>query len=69
MAPVTCSRCGDLIRRSAEQVEVRIEYRSVSSLRRLRTWRVRLVCRTCADDECAAHDFPHGCQGEQGALL
>jgi hypothetical protein len=67
--PVTCSRCGDLIRSTAEQVEVRVEYRSVKGLRRLRTWRVRMVCRACAMDEWTAHDHPHGRPtGEQEGL-
>lgn len=65
----TCERCGELLRSTADQVEVRIEYRAVKSLRRLRTWRVRMICRRCALDECAAHDFPHGAAPEQGALL
>ena len=60
MAPVTCSRCGDLLRSSAEQVEVRVEYRGVSTLRRLRTWQVRMVCRGCAMDEWIEHDHPCG---------
>lgn len=69
MAPATCSRCGALVRSPAEQVEVRVEYRAVSSLRRLRTWRVRVVCRTCAMDEWMAHDFPNGQPAaEQGTL-
>ena len=69
MVPATCSRCGDLIRSSADQIEVRTEYRAVSSLRRLRTWRVRLVCRVCAFDEWSAHDHPNGQPvAEQGGL-
>jgi len=69
MAPVTCQRCGDLLRSVAAQVEVRIEYRSASSLRRLRTWKVRTVCRMCADAEWSAHDFPGGRQSEQEPML
>jgi hypothetical protein len=62
-----CSRCGEAMA-SADQVEVRTEYRSVRSLRRLRTWRVRLVCRSCAMDEWEAHDCPQGRAGTQEAL-
>jgi hypothetical protein len=70
MGPTRCSRCGVLMRSPAEQVEVRIEYRAVSSLRRLRTWRVRVVCRGCAMQEWSAHDHPHGPPtSEQGTLL
>lgn len=69
MAPIICSRCGDMLRSPAEQVEVRIDYRGVSSLRRLRTWRVRIVCRSCAMNEWSAHDHPHGEPlADQGAL-
>lgn len=53
----------------ADQVEVRVEYRARGSLRRLRTWIVRLVCRDCAMAEWEHHDFPHGRGGEQGVLL
>jgi hypothetical protein len=69
MTPVTCSCCGDLLRSTTDQVEVRIEYRALQSLRRLRTWRVRMVCRACAFAECQVHDFPHGAPPEQGAML
>jgi hypothetical protein len=65
---VRCSRCGDAAS-SHDQIEVRVEYRSVRSLRRIRTWRVRMVCRSCAMAEWEAHDHPHGRAGEQGALL
>jgi len=69
MAAMTCSRCGDLLRSTADQVEVRIEYRAVGSLRRLRTWRVRVVCRACAWAEFGAHDHPGGEPTvEQGGL-
>jgi hypothetical protein len=54
---------------TADQIEVRIEYRARGSLRRLRTWIVRLVCRSCAADEWDHHDFPHGRSGAQGILL
>lgn len=64
-----CSRCGGLMRSTADQVEVRVEYRSVRGLRRLRTWRVRLICRACAWAEWNAHDDPHSERGEQGVLL
>jgi hypothetical protein len=37
-----------VLRSADEQVELRVEYRSVKTLRRLRTWRVRLLCRECA---------------------
>ena len=69
MASATCSRCGNLVRSRAEQVEVRVEYRSVSSLRRLRTWQVRMICRACAFDEWSQHDHPRGQPvAEQGGL-
>jgi hypothetical protein len=54
---------------SYDQVELRTEYRSVVGLRRLRTWRVALICRTCAMDEWERHDHPNGRGGEQGSLL
>jgi hypothetical protein len=57
------------MRSTADQVEVRLEYRSIRKLRRLRTWRLRLVCRECAMAEWIAHDDPHGERGEQGTLL
>lgn len=63
-----CSRCGEPTR-SADQVEVRVEYRSVRGLRRLRTWHVRLICRACAMAEWVGHDDPHGEGGAQGVLL
>jgi hypothetical protein len=67
MHPATCARCGDLMR-SPEQIEVRREYRSVRGLRRLRTWRVALICRPCAMREWEHHDHPNGRHEEQGAL-
>lgn len=54
----TCGRCGAVLRSADEQVELRVEYRSVKSLRRLRTWRVRLLCRECAMADWLAHDRP-----------
>lgn len=55
--------------RQADQVEVRREYRSVAGQRRLRTWRVALICRQCAAEEWVQHDFPHGRpDAQQGAL-
>ncbi len=68
MALCTCSRCGEPIRQSADLVEVRVEYRSAKSLRRLRTWQVRVVCRRCAGDEWEMHDHPGGRHGEQAAM-
>lgn len=67
--PVFCDRCGARLQSSHDQIERRIEYRSVASLRRLRTWRVALVCRLCAAAEWSLHDHPHGRDGEQGSLL
>jgi hypothetical protein len=64
----TCSRCGDRLT-TAAAVEVRCEYRALSDLSRLRTWRERLVCRACAFDEAERHDHPRGRQGEQETLL
>ncbi|MDA8314736.1 MAG: hypothetical protein M0010_06115 [Actinomycetota bacterium] len=64
-----CSRCGDRLT-IATAVEVRREYRALSNLSRLRTWRERLVCRGCAFDEAEVHDHPHGRPDtEQGKLL
>ena len=57
-----CERCGLLMRAADEQVELRAEYRSVVGQRRLRTWRVRLLCRRCAMDDWLAHDRPQGAQ-------
>jgi hypothetical protein len=57
-----CDRCGAAFRALDEQVELRVEYRSVKGLRRLRTWRVRLLCRKCAMDDWLAHDRPQGAQ-------
>jgi hypothetical protein len=56
------------MRSAGDQVEVRREYRSVSGLRRLRTWRVAVLCRGCALAEWEAHDHPHGRQGKQEHL-
>ena len=65
----TCARCGDRLT-TATAVEVRREYRALSNLSRVRTWRERLVCRGCALDEASAHDFPRGRpDSEQGSLL
>lgn len=58
-----CERCGDPIF-SADQVEVRTEYRLLRGGRRLRIWRERLICRTCALAEWEAHDRPRGHQRE-----
>ena len=63
-----CERCG-LRMASYDQVELRAEYRSVAGLRRMRTWRVALICRTCAMEDFERHDHPHGRQGDQGSLL
>jgi len=63
-----CDRCGEAMS-TADQVEVRVEYRSKSSLRRLRTWLVRIICRACAMAEWEHHDFPRGRGGDQGILL
>ena len=63
-----CARCGEAMS-TADQVEVRIEYRARGSLRRLRTWVVRLVCRAVRMAEWEHHDFPHGRGGDQGVLL
>lgn len=64
-----CDTC-HLPMASHDQVEVRREYRSVAGLKRLRTWRMALVCRGCAMDEWSAHDFPRGRPNvEQGCLL
>jgi hypothetical protein len=54
---------------SYDQVERRVEYRSVATLSRLRTWRLALICRKCAMDEWEHHDHPHGRDSEQGTLL
>jgi hypothetical protein len=51
-----CGRCGTRFGALDEQVELRAEYRSVVGQRRLRTWRVRLLCRKCAMDDWLAHD-------------
>lgn len=63
----TCERCGGAIRSPWDSVEVRVEYRRVAKLSRLRTWRERLICLTCAQAEWDAHDNPSGAQ--QGTLL
>ena len=47
-----------MLRSADEQVELRAEYRSVKTLRRLRTWRVRLLCRGCAMSDWLDHDRP-----------
>jgi len=46
------------MRSADEQIELRVEYRSVKSLRRLRTWRVHLLCRDCAMADWVRHDRP-----------
>jgi hypothetical protein len=66
--PAICERCG-LRMSSYDQVELRAEYRSVAGLRRMRTWRVALICRTCAMEDFERHDHPHGRQSDQGSLL
>jgi hypothetical protein len=63
-----CSRCGNLMRSRDDQVEVRVEYRSVVSLRRLRTWRRRMICRGCALAEWEAHDRPGSALVDQERL-
>jgi hypothetical protein len=62
-----CERCGAVLRSADEQVELRVEYRSVKTLRRLRTWRVRTLCRDCAMADWIAHDHPPA--STQGALF
>jgi hypothetical protein len=64
-----CSRCGNLMRSHDDQVEVRVEYRSIVGLRRLRTWRLRLICRACAMAEWEAHDHPGGIRTDQESLF
>ncbi len=59
-----CGRCGAVLRSADEQVELRVEYRSVKGLRRLRTWRVRLLCRDCAMADWVDHDRPAGATQE-----
>ena len=60
----SCDRCGAVLRSADEQVDLRVEYRSVKTLRRLRTWRVRLVCRDCAMSDWLDHDrLPASTQG------
>ena len=54
----TCERCGAPMRSPWDQVEVRVEYRRVAKLSRLRTWRERLVCMACAQAEWGHHDNP-----------
>ena len=59
MTPRTdCARCGAVMRSADEQIELRVSYRSVKSLRRLRTWRVHLLCRDCAMADWVRHDRP-----------
>ncbi len=58
----TCGRGGAVLRSADEQVELRVEYRSVKTLRRLRTWRVRLLCRECAMSDWLDHDGPGATQ-------
>jgi hypothetical protein len=67
--PAICDRCGELLRSSSEVVEERVELRALRSLRRLRTWRVRLICRACAETLAFEHDHPHGPPPEQARLL
>ena len=62
----TCETCGKPVRSPWDVVEVRQEYRRLAKLSRLRTWRVRLVCMSCAEAEWQAHDNPAGVG--QGAL-
>lgn len=68
-----CERCGS---RGAD-VERRLDYRS-ASLKRVRTWRVELLCQDCAASDYLEHDraemvrkhpglFPHE-QSSQEAL-
>lgn len=66
MALGSCERCGAPIRSPWDAVEVRVEYRRVAKLSRLRTWRERLVCLTCAQAEWDRHDGKD--RADQGAL-
>lgn len=65
---VVCDRCGEGVRNRYQLVEVRTELRALSSLRRLRTWRTSLVCRSCAEALAHEHDHPHGAGSEQQGL-
>ncbi|MGH9291922.1 MAG: hypothetical protein ACRD0B_00210 [Acidimicrobiales bacterium] len=47
-----CERCDD----PAAEVERRVEYRSLRDQRRLRTWRVELLCRQCTARDADEHD-------------
>lgn len=67
MAAGTCERCGARIGSPWDAVEVRTEYRRLAKLSRLRTWRERLICMTCARAEWDHHDNP--AQVRQGRLL
>jgi hypothetical protein len=66
MALGSCERCGAWVETPWDAVEVRVEYRRVAKLSRLRTWRERLVCMACAQAEWDHHDNPQ--HVEQGAL-
>jgi hypothetical protein len=56
MSPRSCDTCGALLRFRPEQVERRVELRAARDQRRVRTWRVAVLCTTCANGEWAAHD-------------
>jgi hypothetical protein len=49
-----CERCGKRLSTS-DAVERRVEYRRLRDLKRLRTWRVELVCGSCTAADIAEH--------------
>jgi hypothetical protein len=62
-----CDNCRDPLTSPWDTFEERVEYRRVAKLARARTWRIRLLCRSCAELVWRKHDNPSGV--EQGALL
>lgn len=55
-SPAPCKSCGALLRTRRERIERRREYRTVRGQQRLRTWRVAILCRPCAETEWSEHD-------------
>ena len=62
-----CDNCSARIESPYDAIEERIEYRRVAKLSRERTWRLRLLCRPCAELVWRRHDNPENVK--QGGLF
>ena len=59
-----CDNCQEPITSPWEAFEERIEYRRLAKLARVRTWKLRLLCRPCAELTWRQHDRPAGAEQE-----